>query len=356
MHRSNGSCIPFAAALALAPLTAQAGGDLDCDRWGALQSLGAVLADDVDELSGMAASQRHGDLLWVHDDSGGGAQLHAVTASTGAYQAAVAIPEADNEDWEDLALGPCPDEACGCLYIADAGSADRSRQTGILWVLPEPDPADGVSVAATAIRFAWPDGGHDAETLLVDPLSGEAVLVTKEPEGPAQVYAFPTAPPQPGGTVTLEWVGEIDLSAVGAQETSITGGAVSPGGERIALRTDKDLLVFTVGEAGLVAALGYVPDHLDAPPSENGEALTFSADGSALYLLNEGDSPLLWTLACAEPVDAHAVDAGLDECAAVTEKEGCGCASGGSSASLGLAIGALLLGLRRRGGCRPALI
>lgn len=349
MHRSNGSCIPFAAALALAPLSAQAGGDQACDRWGALQSLGAVLADDVDELSGMAASQRHGDLLWVHDDSGGGALLHAVTASTGAYQAAVAIPEADNEDWEDLAIGPCPDEACGCLYIADAGSADRSRQTGILWVLPEPDPADGVSVAATAIRFAWPDGGHDAETLLVDPLSGEAVLVTKEPEGPAQVYAFPTAPPQPGGTVTLEWVGEIDLSAVGAQETSITGGAVSPGGERIALRTDKDLLVFTVGEAGLVAALGYVPDHLDAPPSENGEALTFSADGSALYLLNEGDSPLLWTLACAEPVDAHAVDAGLDECAAVTEKEGCGCASGGSSASLGLAIGALLLGLRRRG-------
>ena len=42
-------------------------------------------------------------------------------------------------------------------------------------------------------------------------VSGEAVLVTKEPEGPAQVYAFPTAPPQPGGTVTLERVGEIDL-------------------------------------------------------------------------------------------------------------------------------------------------
>lgn len=329
--------------------------DQSCAMWGDLLTQGSVISDEITELSGVAASPRAAGRLWVHDDSGGGNTLYAIAAADGAYEGKIEVVEADNEDWEDLAIGPCPDEDCGCLYIADAGSSDGSRTNGILWVVPEPDLADGLTVAATAIPFSWPDGGHDAEALLVDPLSGETLLVTKEPTGPAGIYTFPQAPPHSTGGLTLEKVGEIDLSTVGASETAVTGGAVSPGGERVALRTDEDLLVFTVGADGLAAALSHVPVHLDAPKAQNGEAVTFSADGSALYLINEGSTPILWSLPCAESADAHAVDAGLGECAPL-EAKGCGCSSGGSAGGWGLAFVGLLAivgGRRLPRGPRP---
>ena len=326
---------------------ARAAEDQACTAWGDLLTQGSVISDEITELSGVAASPRSAGRLWVHDDSGGGNTLYAIAASDGAYQGRVEVVEADNEDWEDLAIGPCPDEDCGCLYIADAGSSDGSRTNGVLWIVPEPDLADGITVAATAIPFTWPDGGHDAEALLVDPVSGETLLVTKEPTGPAGIYAFPQAPPHSSGGLTLEKVGEIDLSTVGAAETAVTGGAVSPGGERLALRTDEDLLVFTIGDDGLIAALSHVPVHLDAPKAQNGEAVTFSADGSALYLINEGSTPILWSLPCAESVDAHAVDNGLGACAPL-ETKGCGCASAPPAAGSLALLGGLFLALGGR--------
>src|SRR4051812_16997325 len=53
------------------------------------------------ETSGLAASRRNPDLLWVHDDSGGASALYAVT-TRGEAIGTLKIRGTKNEDWEDL--------------------------------------------------------------------------------------------------------------------------------------------------------------------------------------------------------------------------------------------------------------
>src|SRR2546429_179177 len=45
-----------------------------------------------------------------------------------------------------------------------------------------------VLTGAAELTFVYPDGPHDAEALLVDPVSGEIFIVTKALGGTAQVF------------------------------------------------------------------------------------------------------------------------------------------------------------------------
>ena len=90
-------------------------------------------------------------------------------------------------DWEDIAAGPGP-EGRPLLYVGDIGdnalAAARRRR------LPRRRAARrrrGHRPAAR-LRLRYPDGAHDAEALLVDPLRGDLVIVTKA-LGAGRAYA-----------------------------------------------------------------------------------------------------------------------------------------------------------------------
>src|SRR5881409_2635287 len=72
------------------------------------------------ESSGVAVSHAHPGVLWSHNDSGDGPYLYA-TDTTGADRGRVLVSGAENEDWEAMALGPCPMRPGTCVYLADTG-------------------------------------------------------------------------------------------------------------------------------------------------------------------------------------------------------------------------------------------
>ena len=76
-----------------------------------------------------------------------------------------------------------------------------------------------------AYDFRYPDGPHNAETLLVND-SGRLFIVTKDKEG--AVYAAPRKPDRQGVN---------ELKKVGSAPTDVTDGTFLPGGDRIALLT-----------------------------------------------------------------------------------------------------------------------
>jgi MYXO-CTERM domain-containing protein len=337
-------------ALLLLPL-AVARDDGTCGAWRAAEALGQADDADLTEVSGLAVSHQDAGLLWLHNDHGGDASLHAATLSgedSGRYE----IIGAENHDWEDLSLGPCPaqgTEPCSCLYLADIGDNDLERDGGEIMRFAEP-AATGAGAWSQItpldmLSFTWPDGPHDAETLLVHPETGEVLVLTKgETTG---VYAFSTIPPIPAAEPdTLTLVTTFALAEAGAEDAEVTGGAVSPRGYRVVLRTDADLALFTGSfGASLEETLRQDPVLLPTPPPGAGEAAAWSPDGRRIYLVGEGEHP-----------DIHAVD-----CAAFTPDgedswdplvdcvPGCGCASGGRTGA-GWALLALVsaLGLRRR--------
>ncbi len=267
----------------------------------------ATLADPaVVESSGLAASRRSPGILWTHNDSGDAPLLYA-TDRQGQALGRFAVPGADNTDWEDLAVGPGP-AGINALYLADTGDNVRRRDQIAIYRLPEPaidpdapaafDPTP--TVATDRFPLVYPDGPHDAETLLLHPTTGELLLVTKDWFAPAGIYRVPPLA-DPDVTAALVRIADLTLPGLGPAQAA-TGGAVSPDGTRLAIRTPVAAYEWTIARDGsLEAALARQPRRLALPPTPRGEAIAYRADGAALLLTTEAVPCPLYELPLAPP-------------------------------------------------------
>ena len=253
----------------------------------------------ISESSGLAVSRRHPGIIWTHNDSGGLPALYA-TDRTGASIACVTIIGAKNVDWEDIAVGP--DEM---IYIGDFGDNGRSRSDTAIYALLEPplNPAlrDQQLAGGPAARypFEYPDGHHDCETLLVHPVSGAIYVVTKEPSGESGVYRYPM-PLQRERQVTLERIATVrfalPLSFRGQPVGRLaTGGAFSPDGSRVAIRSYAECFEWTIGKGQTLAqSLAGRPRRIPVPMLGQFESLCYTAEGRALLTTSEGSPCQLW--------------------------------------------------------------
>src|SRR5687768_16972037 len=156
---------------------------------------------ELPEASGVAAGRRTPGVLWAHNDSGD--PVIFALDSLGAVKGRVRVTGARVDDWEDIAVGPCPQGSC--VYIADIGDNNGSRKQITLYRVAEPAPGDAASAPAEVFHARYPDGPHDAESLFV---TGDAdvFLITKGDPGPVALYRFPRALPS-DQTSTLQRVG-----------------------------------------------------------------------------------------------------------------------------------------------------
>lgn len=247
---------------------------VQCTPAGALQRIA-----ELPEGSGVAASRRAPGRFWSHNDSGDPV-LIALDAG-GRVTGRLSLTGAAVEDWEAVAVGPCPSGSC--IYIGDIGDNEASRARITVYRVSEPAEASGSVKVAEVFHARYPDGAHDAEGLIVTP-EGRVIIVTKGETGPVALYRFPSEL-RSGSTMTLERIGEPRARA--SENDRITDAAMSPDGRWIALRTKQalsfyaaaDLLAGNWKEAGRVAV-----DRLGEP---QGEGVTFGSNDS-VHLVSEG--------------------------------------------------------------------
>jgi hypothetical protein len=244
---------------------------------------GRVSAPEATELSGLVASPTQPGVLWAHNDSGDRARIFALR-SDGSQIASLDVPGAEATDWEDIAVGPGGD-----LLLADIGDNRSVRESVDVYRVPEPRLADGptTTAAATRLRLTYPDGAHDAETLLADPRTGEVVIVTKRIDGRSGVYvAHVPARGEPVEAV-LRRAGELRLGFGGLA----TAGDVSGDGRTVAIRTYSALYAWTrrAGET-LAATLVRKPcvGSAQVVREGQGESLALSRDGRSFFTVPEG--------------------------------------------------------------------
>jgi hypothetical protein len=231
------------------------------------------------EGSGLAASRRTPGRFWSHNDSGD-PTLIALDAD-GRVTGRLDIAGATVEDWEAIAVGPCP--SGWCIYVADIGDNDAERDRITVYRLAEPAEPSGIA-RVDAFHATYPDGAHDAESLLVTG-EGRLFVVTKGDTGPVSLYRFPDELVG-GATLRLERIGGPPDPRPPAADR-ITDGAVSPDGEWVALRSRQTVTFFRAADflAGNWSETGRVSlSSLDEP---QGEGVTFGPDNS-LYLMSEG--------------------------------------------------------------------
>ena len=246
----------------------------------------------ITESSGLAVSTLDAARLWTHNDSGDRARIFALAApknGTCATAGILNLRGVDAFDAEDLAPGPNH-----TLWLGDIGDNIGQRKRIVVDRVTEPAQVTGeTSVDAQRFRFAYPDEPHDAEALLVSPRTGQMVVVTKGSTSKPRIYAAEGRPaattaPAPADVRRLVSGGELNAPESGGTFEAITGGAVSPDGRVIVLRTYLDAYIYTVPGDDLVAALRSTPRQIHLPVQPQGESVAFAADGQSILLSTEG--------------------------------------------------------------------
>lgn len=265
-----------------------------CPEFGPFRVQGIVEAPELNEVSGLAASRQH-DVLWTHNDSGDRPRLYGLDF-TGRLIATVKLHPAEAVDWEDIALAPNEGRA-DSIYVADFGDNRRQRRSVVIYVLDEPaDLQAELQVEPRArLELRYPDGPHNAESLLVHPTSHELFIVTKDALGVSRVYR--KKPPHESARVVVEQLGELHFGVSPLSGIPLTtAGDYSADGRLLAIRTYNDIFLWSAPlGADFMKVVATSPCARISVDQPQGESLAFARDGSGLWTLSEhAAQPLLF--------------------------------------------------------------
>ena len=299
--------------------------------------------EEITESSGVVASSKRDGVYFTHNDSGGAPELFAVddrgcTLTKYELKGADGAPITPWFDAEDIARGPHLGESV--LWIGDVGDNYHERGTFalrgnpdiVVYRLPEPNSNASTHresagcterevepVTVTAYALAFPaEIGHDVETLLADPDTGQLLVVTKAPDLHSFVFAAPLELDAdavndltPVGSIVFEPSATYDrdpaaalqeepanIEERGSPQTPFdllarmwaVGGDVAPDRDRVVIRTYSDAFEWQIpptkpGEepASIAEVLTTtVPARFPLIYERQGEAIAYSRDGTFL--------------------------------------------------------------------------
>ena len=267
--------------------------------YGAPTTVGKIESNDITESSGLAASPCQPDVFWTHNDSGDDAFIFAFNGK-GKHLGTWKVSNARNADWEDMAA--FKDDTGQCfLYIGDIGNNKRERDEQRVYRIKEPQASDSSSTstqkdpletdASMVTVFKYPETPFDAETMIVQPQTGDVYVLTKRIDGPALVFKI--KPDFASGTpVRAEKVGEVSLPAV--PNGLLTGGTVSPDGKRVVVCDYSAGYELTNTSVNFDDIWKQKPVQINVGDRRQGEAVTFSADGRSIFTTSEmKNSPII---------------------------------------------------------------
>ncbi|WP_026951455.1 membrane protein [Algoriphagus mannitolivorans] len=240
--------------------------------------VGQISNKDLDEISGLAFSRTHPNLIYVHTDSGGEPAVYLLD-SLGQEIGKISLMGAANRDWEDIAVGPGPNGK-SFVFVGEIGDNAGIHPEICIYRFPEPERVQKSSqIKPDILRLTFPGGARDAETLMVDPRTGDIYLVSKRDEKNTLYWVSGNAFAQ--GRAVLKELGKFEF-------TSAVAGDISADGSKILIKNYYGIYYWERGSGErLEEALRRTPKRLPYIPEPQGEAIGFNADGSAFFTLSE---------------------------------------------------------------------
>ena len=245
------------------------------------QQLAELTEKKLDEVSGIAASAANPGMFWTHNDSGNPAVVYLVDEDL-KIRLSCKLKGVKNRDWEDIAIGPGPDDNKRYVYVADIGDNNAKYDVKYIYRFEEP-VADGTAEDLTitsfdTIVFRLEDGKKDTETILVHPKTKNIYLVSKR-EKPVHVYELK----YPFSTDDILVADQI----IALPMTQIVAGDFSPDGEELVLKNYDNIYYWHLNGKSMADGLKSKPQILKYTEEPQGEAITFNLDGSGFYTLSE---------------------------------------------------------------------
>lgn len=249
------------------------------------QKIGELQFAALDEASGLANSRSNPDLLWSHNDSGGEPTLYLFDLS-GEQKSKLVLAEAQNRDWEDMAIGAGPQSGVNYLYAADIGDNNAVYDFLSIYRLAEPDLTDEIPseielspAEYDKIDFVYEDGARDAEGLFVEPRSKDIYIVTKRE---ANVILYRLAYPQSLSEMnTAERMITLPM-------TFVTAADISPSGNELLIKTYQTVHYWKrQANESIAETLSRESVLLNYTREPQGEAIAWSSDETKYFTLSE---------------------------------------------------------------------
>lgn len=306
-----------------------------CKGWLPAVDAGHLNNSTIDEVSGIAVSRRHTELLWVHNDSGEKkARIFGISA-TGKHRATFKLKGVTPRDWEDIAIAPCaasgPFASTPCVYIADTGDNGNERKNAWIHRVAEPTdvPALVTGQDAPTERFRKPDTESfivrfpkapnatgkrrtelehpDIEAMAVLP-DTRVILLSKRSDGRSDVFRVRLDAANAQGETTADWLGELDMRDADKHKgngLAVTGADLSQSGQWLLVRCYKRIYLFDAGAAlrapldeARTALSKVTRQALQGGEDLQGEAIAWAPDGG-FWHTSEGNHQPLWRVRCA---------------------------------------------------------
>ncbi|MEB2784973.1 hypothetical protein [Algoriphagus persicinus] len=240
--------------------------------------IATLTGSGLDEISGLACSKILPGVIYVHNDSGGEAAVYLLD-TLGQNLGKIEFLGTENRDWEDLAIGPGGDGK-SYIYVGEIGDNNAIHEEIAIYRIPEPDARNPLSqVIPEKIILKYPGGARDAESLMVDPISGDIFIISKR-DSLNTLYRLP-ADKFGEGEIELEELIKLPF-------TSATAADISADGSQILVKNYLTIYYWkrNAGET-IDKAMSRDPVQLPYSPEPQGEAIGFAPDGKVFYTLSE---------------------------------------------------------------------
>lgn len=249
------------------------------------------------EASGVASGRQNEGVVYLHEDSGN-RNVVFVYDEQANHLGNIVLTNGSNRDWEDICVGPGPEEGQQYIYVADFGDNNSVREYVTIYRFKEPDlstqedePFEILVEDVDHIEYVYPDGAKNAETLMIDPQSKSLIIVSKSGVN-VPVYELPF-PQNTDERTEAVFRGELPFRAM-------VGGDISPDGNEILIK-DYGAVYFWEREEDkslFKCLFEQTPAKVAYTPEVQGEAVGWSSDGEGYFTITEiedhQDDPLLY--------------------------------------------------------------